>query len=422
MGSELIELNNYTQWNADIHDEISIDSFCCLSSFENGIYRISSGSVTIDFFFNGFDEIQSDVCLVFFQGAITNRDNTSPPYFTGTSIAKELGHPYISISDPTISLDNSLTLSWYAGNKDDRLVPYKIARVLDYVAGSYGLKLVLLGGSGGGFAVLVQSCILSSKATAIAWNPQTSIENYSSRFVSDYMTVAFHEDWVSFLESKPKEDCIKYKAGEILGKRKILHSVVSLKSCLNVELIYLQNKNDWHVKHHLKPYIKKREVERICRASFSFGDKAALYIGDWGKGHAPPPREVIKDIIQQVTDGSKTVREIARKLSLDASDNFIPLVSVDREFNEFSSDVCFNENGGDLEVSVLLPEFFRINKGFEFAIYFYKNNERLHACWYQEEFKFNIVGGVNFLQEVDAVKIFVKDVFGDAVSKYISLK
>lgn len=106
MHSGLVNLNSYSQWNTDVYDEISIDEFCCLSDFKNGIYRISSGKVTIDFLLNGFDKIKSDVCLVFFQGAITNRNNTLPPYFTGTVIAEKLGHPFISIADPTISLDD----------------------------------------------------------------------------------------------------------------------------------------------------------------------------------------------------------------------------------------------------------------------------------------------------------------------------
>lgn len=288
------------------------------------------------------------------------------------------------------------------------------------MANLLGFKLVLIGGSGGGFSVLVQSCILTSKATAIVWNPQTSIENYSSRFVSNYMEVAFDNDWVSFLDTKPKEDHIKNKAVEILRERKILHSILGLNISYNIELLYLQNKDDWHVQSHLKPFLKNREIERISRTSFYLDDNAALHIGDWGKGHTPPPKEVIKDIILQIADSTKSVREIAYNLSFDSHDDFIPLISVDSELKDFNPSLYFNEGREDLTINVVLPDNFMANENFKCAIYLYRNNERMHVCWYQDEFKFKVKGGGG--QGINAVKVFLKDIFGDVLSKFISLK
>lgn len=423
MAPNVRSLNNYSQWGVDVYDEITIDDFCLLSGFDDGIYRVASGSTTIDFFLNGFNETENDFCLVFFQGAITDRDGSSPPYFTGLNIAKNFNYPFVSISDPTISMSESLSLSWYAGNKDDGLVPYKIARALDHIADLHGFKLVLIGGSGGGFSVLVQSCILSCKAISIAWNPQTSIENYSNRFVSDYMKVAFDDDWDFFIKSEPKEDEIKFKASEVLGQRKIFHSAVGLKVCPNIEMLYLQNKHDWHIKSHLKPYLEKRKLERIDCASFSFGDKAALHIGDWGQGHVPPPKEVITKIIQQTTYGGKSVQEVASMLSLDipaTAAMFVPLISVDLKTIEFNPDVYFYKDSDFLKIEVAVPSFDKIKNNYECAIYFYKNNERIHVCWYQKSFTFKVdVSELNGFHEVDAVKVFIRDIFGDIASKYI---
>lgn len=412
---------NYSQWGSDVYGEFTIDDFCLLSVFSDGIYRVTSGSVTIDFFLNGFNEVGSEFFLVFFQGAITSRDGTSPPYFAGINITKGFNHPFILISDPTISLSESLTLSWYAGNKDDNLVPYKIARALDHIAGLYGAKLVLIGGSGGGFSVLIQSCILRSEAISLAWNPQTSIENYSIKFVSEYMKVAFDDDWSFFIESEPKDDEIKPKVSEILEKRKIFRSAEVLKIRPNIELLYLQNRHDWHVKSHLQPYLKEMDLERLGCASFSFADKAALHIGDWGQGHAPPPKEVIKKIIQQVTYDGKNVKEVASMLSLDiCKDMLVPLVSVDHKMIELNPNVFFHNNDSFLKIEVEIPSLGKNIRGYECALYLYKKNKRIHVCWYQKKFIFKVdVSELRDFYEVDAVKVFVRDIFGDIASKHV---
>ncbi|WEI19351.1 hypothetical protein PY247_04980 [Acinetobacter proteolyticus] len=57
--------------------------------------------------------------------------------------------PLISISDPSLSLSNDLTLAWYAGNHLERNLPEKISVLLDQIFEKLQIKPILIGGSGG---------------------------------------------------------------------------------------------------------------------------------------------------------------------------------------------------------------------------------------------------------------------------------
>lgn len=79
------------------------------SDLKDGVYHFIDGDKTLDIRIFGTENAptQKEV-LVCFNGAITNRKCTSGPFFSGAGIAKQLGVPIISISDPSLNRSHSL--------------------------------------------------------------------------------------------------------------------------------------------------------------------------------------------------------------------------------------------------------------------------------------------------------------------------
>ncbi|MGP9736684.1 hypothetical protein ACT3SQ_19285, partial [Brachybacterium sp. AOP42-C2-15] len=49
---------------------------------------------------------------VFFSGAV-QRDGTAPPFFSGTTLARQTGVPVVAVSDPTLHSSDQLSIGWY---------------------------------------------------------------------------------------------------------------------------------------------------------------------------------------------------------------------------------------------------------------------------------------------------------------------
>src|SRR5690606_26518123 len=92
--------------------------------------------------------------LVCFNGAVSRQGARKGPFFSGLSITESLDIPCFFISDPSLDLPEQLTLSWYAGNQHQPNFQTNVAKFLNAVAVKYTLKVLLLGGSGAGFAAL----------------------------------------------------------------------------------------------------------------------------------------------------------------------------------------------------------------------------------------------------------------------------
>ncbi|MEC7273153.1 MAG: hypothetical protein VXV85_05865, partial [Candidatus Thermoplasmatota archaeon] len=52
--------------------------------------------------------------LVVFNGAVRNRAESSPPFYSGAGLARSYPGPVLSISDPGTHY-NEVNLAWYAG-------------------------------------------------------------------------------------------------------------------------------------------------------------------------------------------------------------------------------------------------------------------------------------------------------------------
>ncbi|QFY79339.1 hypothetical protein DUD43_17370 [Alcaligenes faecalis] len=254
--------------------------------FVDGLYHFTAGELHADLLLSGMDKLASSpAVLVCFSGALTSREGTSAPFFSGVEIAKKLGAPVISVADPSLTRSHRLFLGWYAGHEGFVDLPKRIAGLLDAFVEQTGAHLILMGGSGGGFAsLLTLSLIQTPRASAFVWNPQTSLSRYTPKSVQRYLDVAFPSlsgsaDIQSTLDTSGVIYSLDSRASVMVGQRSIL---------------YLQNKSDWHVESHAKPFLEKFGVgEKASEDVLSFNQKVAYWEGDWGDGHVPPSKDMI---------------------------------------------------------------------------------------------------------------------------------
>lgn len=277
---------------------------------KNGIHQIHlTERQNLDLCIQGLEYLDQNpqsscTLLVGFSGAVSKRQGKRAPFFSGLGIAQSLKLPIVAVSDPTLALATDLPIGWYAGNEEVPDFPVRLAKVLDALAARCKAKLLIFGGSGGGFASLLQGTLLSAEATVCTWNPQTAIEDYAPRFVDDFINVAF---------SKKKCVWVENKKFDIL--QALMHDVRVLSLRPNVKLLYLQNQSDWHVKTHTLPYVSNKSLKRLGRASFieQNNPNFALFFGNWGEGHIAPSKSVLKDTLQKLAEGY-SVKEIVQEL------------------------------------------------------------------------------------------------------------
>ena len=125
-----------------------------------------------------------------------------------------------------------------------------------------------------------------------AVNPQTNILRYGRDAYEKFARVCF--DWTG---------------GPVI---EAIHPIVSdLTDPANIPTapgLYLQNKSDWHVNAHAKPFLKALGCEQDL-SDQSCGN-AFVRFRDWGKGHARLPPDAFSAILNaMVADGPEAAAE-----------------------------------------------------------------------------------------------------------------
>ncbi len=262
------------------------NEFLHQSKFYNGIHSIKYRSNRLDIRLSNFEYFdQFDQVIVCMSGAITNRGDKKAPFFSGSGIAGTLKVPMISVSDPTLSIDPNITLSWYAGNRDWPNLNIDLAEL---IKGFYkkGKTSIIFGGSGGGFAALAIASSLDIPAKIFIWNPQTSIADYNKKFVTNYIKTAFS---YNNLYSSDYER---------LESSRILHDLKRVEVPSIVDIFYVQNKTDWHYEKHAKPFLN---VNGVDSNTTSISNNFSFFLSDYSGGHAPLDKDVIRSVLSVLT-------------------------------------------------------------------------------------------------------------------------
>lgn len=245
----------------------SVAEFCGSATILPGRHRLWEGGVPIDL---QLKDRGNKNLVVFLHGR--KADKVKLPYLAGSGITEALQENHLAISDPSLYLDPENTIGWFAGSHKQLDLQKQLADIITRCARELeAQRVVLVGGSAGGFASLVLSRIIPD-SMAVVWNPQTNIFNYYKRFVDHYVESAWQNS-----EAQCREH-------SVVDVAQLYAATTSTNSVL-----YLQETTDaHHVEHHLA---KVREV-------FSSEPSAYLLEGHWGEGHAPVPKLRLVEVLQ----------------------------------------------------------------------------------------------------------------------------
>ncbi|KEJ87774.1 hypothetical protein, partial [Sulfitobacter donghicola] len=283
------------------------------------VWKIRMGGADVLMLAEGFDRVQDSAqgFLVGFSGAIANVQETSGPYFVGQSIAKTLKVPILSFSDPTMERNPSLSLGFHAGNNKVRKLPVHMGRAINCFTERLGRPAVLFGGSGGGFAALntLQHCGPADRA--VVWNPQTSIASYDWPAFRAYARAAFPGIAAGFdLKNDSSAPALE---AEISKTGCVIRLDPSAK---RGQVLYFQNASDrHHMTQHMAPFCEASPVQRVEQNAVSLpAQNLHVCVGNWGKGHAPLPRDLVLHSFKGMLAGRSTAqvqREVMKKMDPD---------------------------------------------------------------------------------------------------------
>lgn len=129
-----------------------------------------------------------DVLVICFHGA-TDRQKVTLPRFQQAFDAGPRA-AYLSISDPTILINDELRLGWYSGSESFPLRSILEELLLNTIAVLSPRRTLFFGSSGGGYAALLYARSVEG-SVSLTVNPQTNILSYYSSHVNDYFATCW---------------------------------------------------------------------------------------------------------------------------------------------------------------------------------------------------------------------------------------
>lgn len=223
-----------------VHEFLSLDHFLSAATLPTGRFVVPHEGVPVDFYYEPVEGARTTV--VFFHGATLG--SVDLPWHPGRRVMEGIRANRLTVSDPTLALDDSytLTLSWYVGSSTQPQLQYFLERVFRRVLEVTGIEQVIFtGGSGGGFAALEMSRRFPG-SIAMVMNPQSSVGRYNPGAVNRYLKLG----WGG---AKSLEDISPYATHDLVDAyQPVMHHTVA----------YVQNTRDTHhIKNHQIPFLEK---------------------------------------------------------------------------------------------------------------------------------------------------------------------
>ncbi|TBT83379.1 hypothetical protein ET989_11875 [Propioniciclava sinopodophylli] len=248
---------------------------------------------------------ESDRALpVFFAGAVSTRQGRPGPYFSGGDLAREVGTPFISISDPTLNHDHDLKLGWYGGRAGSG-VQRMVSELIQAIGTRYHSELLLVGGGGGGFASLFHAAHATVPVSLLVWDPQTDMLNYSRGPLLEYLSVALGEPVSTF--TRLGEDAWE----AVLSAGGIEHAVTGSQILTNPlvrRMLYSQNAADWHVAAHMAPFLAGSDFQPTGANRWASGDRI-VWLNEARGGRGSPLRPFLVTALSSLMRTTVTVAD-----------------------------------------------------------------------------------------------------------------
>ena len=303
----MVITKNYKQWKCLHYSWDSVDHFIENFSWRPGVHsvRFQDMNLEVDIMLS---ELRPDSSLVrlpvLFSGAISKRGTKSGPFFSGLKIARTFEFPMISIADPLLDSKPELSLGWYTGGTEDRLVE-ALSNLLGSISACLKVELLLAGGSGGGYAALNLSRELADRASVFVWNPQTDIYNYGERHVKEYLRQVFSFAHSTLARSDWKTYC-RPRTDRIFATDVLVRDLLKAPK----KLLYLQNRTDWHFETHLRPLWKLSSSADLITGLNAIDEDHVIAVHDFASGHDPLDPDLIGSVIKELAYGEKSLGDV----------------------------------------------------------------------------------------------------------------
>ena len=284
-----------TRWGRSVIEWPSLDAFLATAEVRSGVHSVPIGEfagkqINYDFLLTAR---LGTVLLCHFHGNAP-REGTHLPFFTGLGITNSIATSMFVPSDPVIALDSSLSLAWHFGCDGILLQTITVSIVKKLQTILRAPRVVVWGGSGGGFAAIrVAKDIPNS--IALPWNPQTNIAKYARDPVNRYLRTAFPNIAPDGPLPSARGQFPSLCTDEFLDGYK-------------GRILYLQERTDWHVGGHLKPFLAsfcRKALSDITDSSNFSGfvtGQLYLHLDHWGDGHASPSKDVVSKVLRLLSD------------------------------------------------------------------------------------------------------------------------
>jgi hypothetical protein len=273
--------------------------------FVDGVFEIYFGEHSLFIKITNIERLTHSESLLFcLNAATTRRSEKNPPFFSGDGLSNSLNMSLISFSDPATHI-SGVNLGWYIGTHKWLTFQSDIQNCIERISQKLEKKVVMFGGSGGGFASIALSLKMNTDATIVAMNPQTNIIEYPTSRI--YLHSAFPHNGNPperfTLEDKAKWHTFLRKK-ELIGKMN--------KEDLNplCRYIILQS---WNDKHHFNNHISNiisNVADFTLSKFYRVSGNISCLFGPWGKEHSVVWREHIELVINlamQQTSSSEII-------------------------------------------------------------------------------------------------------------------
>lgn len=250
--------------SAAIHEYKDLDSFL-RAEMSGGIHTVDAGGYKVDILFEG-DNLESDFLLVFFTAAITSTNTL--PFFSGRSVARQLGVPLLAFSDPCLGVSTRLGAHYYMGDSK-----FDYSNFITEVVRKYGngKRVIFAGASGAGFPALLHGSRIPNSLSFVM-NPVTNIMMRPSFMINGKRLHFAAESFQAIAEQRDV----------MLGNS-------------NNYVLYVQNVGD-------QTYFTEQMVPYFVR---NVGNKRLFTkFGHWGEGHYAMPSGEMVATLQRLMDAN----------------------------------------------------------------------------------------------------------------------